>query len=200
MSGMAGYATPSGSPMSRFASSSSSGGGSSRGGTTSALVKALLENGVEKGKLHPSQVDFRKSGLGTLNSSQVQAVIDKALDLNGIPENSRVRSQWHEVMTFVAKHESAFNADAVNTYDTNARGRMVSDGNPAQCSRGIWQTIYTTFANHHVPGTSNSIYDPLASCAAAVRYIMDRYDVSPNGGSSLQTFYANRRNNGYTGY
>lgn len=86
------------------------------------------------------------------------------------------------------------------TGNSNARGARAMDGHPGQCSRGIWQTIPTTFAANHVSGTSSNIYDPVASGAAAVRYIMGKYDVSPEGGASLNKFYANRMAGGYTGY
>lgn len=86
------------------------------------------------------------------------------------------------------------------TGNSNARGARAADGHPGQCSRGIWQTIPTTFAAHHVPGTSANIYDPLSSAAASIRYSMSRYGINPEGGASLQRFYADRMRGGYTGY
>ncbi|TXH11187.1 MAG: lytic transglycosylase domain-containing protein [Spirochaetes bacterium] len=160
----------------------------------------MAANGIKEGKIPPGSVTMQKTGLGPLSKSQMHATIEKALDLNGISKDPKVRSQWHSVLEFMAKKESSYNPDAVNLHDTNARGARAMDGHPGQCSRGIWQTIPTTFAANHVSGTSSNIYDPVASGAAAVRYIMGRYDVDPAGGASLQKFYANRMAGGYTGY
>ena len=165
-----------------------------------AMSAAADPNGVNKDKIDAKDVEMKKTGLGSLSKSQMDKVIEKALDLNGISKDPKVRSQWHELLMFQAKHESSYIPDAVNTSDSNAHGARAADGNPFNCSRGIWQCIPTTFAAHHVSGTSANIYDPVASGAAAVNYIMDRYHVSPNGGSSLQAFYANRMKGGYTGY
>lgn len=161
---------------------------------------AMAANGIKEGKISPSDVKFDKTHMGALSKSKLHAVIDRALDLNGIPKDPKVRAQWHEVMTFMAKHESSYNPDAVNVSDSNAHGARAADGNPFNCSRGIWQTIPTTFAAHHVPGTSANIYDPLSSAAASIRYSMSRYGINPDGGASLQRFYADRMRGGYTGY
>lgn len=160
----------------------------------------MSANGIKEGKIPPSSVMMQKTGIGPLSKSQMHATIEKALDLNGISKDPKVRAQWERVLTFMAQKESSFNPDAVNLHDTNARGARAMDGHPGQCSRGIWQTIPTTFAANHVSGTSSNIYDPVASGAAAVRYIMGKYDVSPEGGASLNKFYANRMAGGYTGY
>lgn len=153
-----------------------------------------------EGKIDVSKVAYDKTGLGVLTDSELKATIEKALDLNGVSDDPKVRGQWHEVLTFMADKESSRNPDAVNLTDSNAIGAPAADGHPGQSSRGIWQTIPTTFAGHHVAGTSLNIYDPVASAAAAVNYIFDRYDVSPNGGASLQAFYSKRMGGGYTGY
>ena len=34
---------------------------------------------------------------------------------------------------------------------------------------------------YHQPGTSTSIYEPVANIAASMNYVMDRYGVSPDG-------------------
>ena len=69
----------------------------------------------------------------------------------------------------------------VNLSDSNARGAQMSDGAPANSSRGPAQCIPGTFAGYHQPGTSTSIYEPVANIAASMNYVMDRYDVSPDG-------------------
>ena len=158
-------------------------------------------NGVKKDKLDPMEVDINKKGYGVLSTGELETVMDKALDANGITDE-KAREQWKKVLKYMAIKESGLNADAVNVYDSNAHGATAADGNPFNCSRGIWQTIPTTFAAYHVSGTSAAIYDPVASGAAAINYITGRYNVNKNGGASLDAFYARRGGGGgsYTGY
>ena len=164
-------------------------------GDTPGTSKAVSADAVDV-----SKVTYDKTGLGPLTDSQLSAVIEEALDKNGISDDPTVRKQWHEVLTFMAEKESSRNPDAVNLTDSNAIGSPAADGHPGQSSRGIWQTIPTTFAAHHVSGTSTNIYDPIACGASAVNYILDNYNVSPSGGASLQAFYSKRMSGGYTGY
>ena len=63
--------------------------------------------------------------------------------------------------------ESGGNPNAINLTDINAQR-----GDP---SRGLLQTIGSTFAAYHVPGTSMNIYDPLANIAAAINYALHTY-------------------------
>jgi hypothetical protein len=58
--------------------------------------------------------------------------------------------------------ESGGNPNAINLTDVNAR-----NGDP---SRGLMQTIATTFSAYHWPGTSWDIFDPFANIAAAINY------------------------------
>lgn len=78
-------------------------------------------------------------------------------------------------VNLIEAHESGGNTNAVNDYDLNATGPDVADGYPQNCSRGLMQTIPSTFAQYHAAGTSNSIYDPVANIAAAVRYAVATY-------------------------
>ncbi len=66
--------------------------------------------------------------------------------------------------------ESGGNPNAINLTDINAQ-----HGDP---SRGLLQTIGSTFAAYHVPGTSSNIYDPLANIAAAINYAVHTYGPS----------------------
>lgn len=135
---------------------------------------------------------------GALSDQEIEQIIDKACDLNGVSEDPAVRDAFKTVWSHMAANESGGNPNAANGWDTNAVGPTQSDGYPAQSSRGIWQCIPETFSANHVAGTSNSIYDPLASCAASIRYTMQRYGVSPDG-SGLQEFAANRGIDASTG-
>lgn len=171
------------------------GQGGDKGGISFGAGKPVGDDAIDV-----SKVTYDKTGLGVLTDSELKATIEKALDLNGISDDPKVRSQWQEVLTFMADKESSRNPDAVNLTDSNAIGAPAADGHPGQSSRGIWQTIPTTFAGNHVAGTSTNIYDPVACGAASIRYILNRYDVDPAGGASLQAFYSRRMGGGYTGY
>jgi hypothetical protein len=63
--------------------------------------------------------------------------------------------------------ESGGNPNAINNWDINAKR-----GDP---SRGLMQTIGSTFRAYHYPGTSWNIYDPLANILASFRYAIARY-------------------------
>lgn len=151
--------------------------------------------------LDRSQVSFEKYPGGQLSREQTAAVIDQALTINGVPNDPHLRAQWQQLYQHMADGESARNPNAVNTSDVNATGLRQVDGAPANSSRGVWQCIPTTFAAYHMAGTSTSIYDPVASAAASINYVMDRYHVAPTG-EGLAAF-ASARGLGrgtYTGY
>lgn len=160
-------------------------------------------------ELSPDEVRYDKTGIGPLTDSELSAVIEEALDKNGVTKDPKIRAQWHELYEFMAQKESSRNPDAINLHDSNARNypngpwsqTRASDGHPTMCSRGVWQTIPSTFATYHVAGTSMNIYDPLASAAASVNYVLNdpKYNVGRDG-TGLQEFYSDRMRGGYTGY
>ena len=151
--------------------------------------------------LDVSEVSLDKHPGGTLSQGEVADVIDQALTINGIPNDPALRDQWQELYQHMAQHESSNNPNAVNNEDINATGAMMEDGGRANSSRGIWQCIPSTFAAYHMGGTSTSIYDPLASAAASVNYVMKTYNVSADG-SGLYGFMARQGvgSGGYRGY
>jgi hypothetical protein len=80
----------------------------------------------------------------------------QALAMEGLPA-----SYLHYVL-YQMQTESGGNPNAINNWDSNAAA-----GDP---SRGLMQTIMSTFLAYHWPGTSFNIYDPLANIAAALNY------------------------------
>jgi LysM repeat protein len=90
-------------------------------------------------------------------------------------------ASWVRGYAVLCARESSGNANAINSYDSNAHGAIQSDGYPLNCSRGVAQCIPGTFASNHVAGTSANIYDPVANIAASMRYVMNRYGVSSDG-------------------
>lgn len=145
------------------------------------------------------QINFGKTGLGTLTKSQLLALADYSLDANGISKDPQVRAIWHEILEKQWLKESSGVVDAVNKTDSNAHGAIQIDGAPANCSRGVGQLTPETFARYHVAGTSYSIYDPRANGPAGVAYMMAKFKVSPDG-AGLQAFLAERRAAGFGGY
>lgn len=143
------------------------------------------------------EVEYNKM-YGKLSDEEVSAAIDSAMDKTGIVEPD-ARAKWKVVLEYMADSEASDNASAVNNYDSNAVGATQVDGSPAQASRGIVQTIPTTFAAYHAAGTSNNIYDPEASFGAGINYMKDRYNIGTDG-SGLDEFYAARSRGNYVGY
>lgn len=80
-----------------------------------------------------------------------------------------------KIWTIVLK-ESSGNPRAINLWDSNARA-----GHP---SKGLMQTIDTTFAAYKLPGY-NDIYNPVHNIIAGVRYTLSRYG-GLNGHPGLQ--------------
>lgn len=131
--------------------------------------------------LDVSEVSLDKYAGGVLSQDQVADVVDQALTINGIPNDPALREQWQQLYQHMAQNESGNNPNAVNNWDSNATGAMMEDGGRANSSRGIWQCIPSTFAAYHMGGTSTSIYDPTASAAASINYVMQTYGVSSTG-------------------
>jgi Transglycosylase SLT domain len=124
--------------------------------------------------------------------------INEALDLMGIADPT-ARASWMNGLLTAAPRESSYQPWAVNTWDSNAVGAVMPDNAPQGSSRGAFQVTPTSFANYHLPGTSNNIYDPVANVTAAMNYLMDTYGVLPDGSnlSSVPQFNPNAAPQGY---
>jgi SLT domain-containing protein len=100
-----------------------------------------------------------KGGIGFKPSAGVgqwSAMVLQALSMLHLPSSLSSR------VLYQMQTESGGNPNAINNSDSNAAA-----GDP---SRGLLQTIMSTFKQYHVAGTSNNIYDPLANIAAAINY------------------------------
>lgn len=144
------------------------------GGGTKALGDLVKKGiiGIEKlpakalgalGKLGGALGSFfsKLVGNGGSGVARWKGIVDQALRLNGL--STSLDSQ---VLRQISS-ESGGNPNAINNSDSNAAA-----GDP---SRGLLQTIGSTFAAYHVSGTSNNIFDPLANVAAAINYAKARY-------------------------
>lgn len=149
-----------------------------------SLPKTLISDAVQK------IVSMVGGGGGGANGVSVPGAVSgsvaqwfaKAVKLTG------VGSAWIPDLETIAHYESGDNPNAINLTDSNAAA-----GDP---SRGIMQTIMTTFDAYHQTGTSSNIYDPVANIAAAINYIKSRYGTVANvpGIRSLAS------GGGYVGY
>lgn len=148
-----------------------------------------------KGALSTSEVDLRPIQNAKLSRDEYLRVIGKALENNGIT-SPEAKAKWVPMLEARLLQESGGQIAAVNKWDSNAVGEIQADGAPAQSSRGLLQTIPSTFAANHVAGTSTNIYDPEANASAAIRYMMNRYNISADG-SGVDTFHAAYANRGY---
>jgi soluble lytic murein transglycosylase-like protein len=86
-----------------------------------------------------------------------QILIDQGVDPSLMNENQ---------MIALIQHESSGNPHAINLWDSNATA-----GHP---SKGLMQTIDSTFSEHHLPGHDN-IYSPVDNILAGTRYAIERY-------------------------
>lgn len=129
--------------------------------------------------------------------------INQALDKMGITDPA-ARENWMNGYLTMSYRESTWNPNAINTYDSNAQASTytVADGEGNQDSRGLVQAIPTTFAGYHQSGTSNNIYDPVASVAASMNYVMNfpAYGVSRDGSDLAQIIQQANPNKGPKGY
>lgn len=74
---------------------------------------------------------------------------------------------WLNGLETIAMHESGGNPNAANDWDSNAAA-----GDP---SRGLMQTIGSTFEAYRSASLPDNIFDPVANIVAGIGYIKSRY-------------------------
>lgn len=94
-------------------------------------------------------------------------VAAQALQLAGAPQS------WLYSLMWRMHRESGGNPFAINLWDSNAKA-----GDP---SRGLMQTIGSTFNAYAGALRGRGIYDPLANIYAAIKYTIARYGSGPAG-------------------
>jgi hypothetical protein len=120
---------------------------------------------------------------GSLGSSHA-AIIATALQLAG----AAVTQANEAAVDVIVTNESGWNPRAINLTDSNAAA-----GDP---SRGLMQTIGSTFEAYRSIGLPDDIYNPLANLVAGIRYAISRY-------GSLQAVpgvYSTAQGHPYVGY
>jgi hypothetical protein len=148
-------------------------------GERATLTSSITDRGSPAAAIPVSAVRYERRSFASGRANYV-GYINQTLDVMGIRDHA-ARNNWMNFLMHKARSESSWNPLAINDWDSNAHGPRVADGYPFGCSRGGLQTIPTTFAAHHEPGTSTNIYNPVANAAAAMNYVMSRYGVHRNG-------------------
>jgi hypothetical protein len=160
-------------------------------GGTKDMGQALLDRVrkagnrfIDQQSLSASDTEDPRRVRGGMTRGAVSRVITRAMELVGVPR--QLRAGWRAMALDRAEQESAFNPNAVNNWDINARR-----GDP---SRGLFQTIFSTFRAYAMRGHGN-ILNPLDNTLAAFRYMLSRY----GGGNWQQALVAmlGRRGIGY---
>lgn len=149
-------------------------------------------------KIPVSKVQYKRHNFAK-GKAAYQKYIAKTLNTMGVTD-PKARRNWTRGLLTAASRESSFNPVAVNNWDSNAHGPTRSDGAPANSSRGGLQTIPSTFAAYHQAGTSTNIYDPVANAAAAMNYVMGRYDVDRDGSNLSKVSQFDPHNKNHHGY
>lgn len=142
--------------------------------------QALGAAGIAAGAIPLSEVSFEGKGVWPGGRGAIEHYLEESLDRLGITD-PRARANWMAGMLTIAEHESTWRTDAINLKDSNAHGPHQVDGGPLHSTRGPFQVEPGTFASHHQPGTSNHVWDPVASGCAAINYVMSRYGVARDG-------------------
>jgi hypothetical protein len=170
----------------------------SNGDKSATLTSTITSTGAPAAAIPVSAVQYQRNTNVASGQAAATNYINQTLNLMGITGQT-ARNNWMSGLLVGMSRESSYEPWAVNDWDSNAVGPNVADGYPSGCSRGLMQTIPTTFAGNHQPGTSTNIYDPVANTAAGMNYLMSRYHVLRDGSnlSSVNQFNPNDAPEGY---
>jgi len=116
---------------------------------------------AEEARIAREKADAGKSP----HQRQVEGWIREAITILAANGTAIDESSVDEIYLIIQK-ESGGNPNAVNNWDSNA-----AKGTP---SKGLMQTIDSTFNAHKLPG-HNDIFNPVDNIIAGVRYTYDRY-------------------------
>lgn len=117
-------------------------------------------------------------------SGHVRRHIATALDRLGITDPV-ARGNWLRGYQTLIARESGGRPSVIAAQPAGAPGPTQADGHPLGYARGLTQTIPSTFAQYHQPGTAANIYDPVANICASMNYVMHRYGIAPDGANLI---------------
>lgn len=126
-----------------------------------------LMKGIGAGYVGGGSINYDLSA----GASQWSDVVLQALAMTG------QSSSYLSDILWAIQNESGGNPNAINDWDSNAA---------TDPSRGLMQTIGSTFNAYRNPALSANIYDPLSNIVAAINYILDRY-------GSIENLMSSRR-------
>jgi Transglycosylase SLT domain len=160
-------------------------------------ASATTHPGSRQKPMPVNSVQYHRNGFRG-GKAAVEGYIRQALNEMGIT-NHKARQNWMRGLLVGIFRESGYHPGAANGWDSNACGAPRADGFPAGSSRGLMQTIPSTFAAHHQPGTSRNIYNPIANIAAGMNYLMSHHHVARDGSNlhSVPQFNPNDAPQGY---
>lgn len=118
---------------------------------------------------------------GAAAPAQVKQWLLTAMAITGTP------ASYLGALLKIAMHESGGNPRAINLWDSNAKA-----GHP---SKGLMQTIDSTFNRYAIPGLGD-IWNPVANAVAAIRYMNDRYGSISNVPGVKSAKYVGYKNGG----
>lgn len=155
--------------------------------TLAGDAKSLF--GKAKAKAQATQAAEAGSGgagtaVGAIPTGSHLSLIAQALQLAGVA----ITTPNEQDVNLIVQYESGWNPNAINNSDINARM-----GDP---SRGLMQTIGTTFEAYALPGYNSNIYDPLSNLIAGIRYAVSRY----GGLGNVPGVIGVSQGRGYSGY
>ena len=156
---------------------------------------------ANQGDFVPKLTSFYDNAINTVKSSLQSAMASYG---GGSPGGAGGAAQWAPLVAMVAamlgipgsvvpgvlaliNSESGGNPNAINLTDSNAAA-----GHP---SRGLMQTIPTTFAAYRNPSLPNNIVDPLANIYAGMNYALNNYGLGMLMGGGRHS-----SGGGYLGY
>lgn len=122
------------------------------------------------GTLHGYQGMSAAGPVGPAPSGAVGQWIDQAMQILQSMGADTSKLDPNDLATII-QHESGGDPNAVNNWDSNAAA-----GHP---SKGLMQTIDSTFQAYAAPGHGD-IYNPVDNIVAGARYILSRYGSTSN--------------------
>jgi SLT domain-containing protein len=124
-------------------------------GIPSRMVDALF------GYAKEADAKGASASASAAGGGQLGAWIAQAIAATHVP------GSWAGPLRTLVMRESGGNPRAINLSDSNAKA-----GDP---SRGLMQTIGSTFEHYRLKGLPDDIFNPIANLAAGIRYILSRY-------------------------
>ncbi|MBI4533606.1 MAG: transglycosylase SLT domain-containing protein [Candidatus Melainabacteria bacterium] len=129
---------------------------------TTPEAKQLISAGQQLYETATKRQSTEQQVVGNIPQGERRQLIEQALTLSGVPATDANLA----AVNLIVEHESAWDPNAVNNWDSNAAA-----GTP---SKGLMQTIGPTFNSYSLPGHKN-ILNPLDNMIAGIRYAVSRY-------------------------